>query len=300
MTRTAGGLGTWLGSGPTGYTLFMEHDLAMQARVITALAEVPGIPVPAVIGYADEATSPLGQPFFVMERIEGRPPPDHPPYSTRGWLFDADVEDRRALYGRSFDILARVHAVDWEALGLGFLLEHPNAKGGVAGQLERDGTMADWVADGRTVRPFDDAYAWLRAHVPDHTEVVLNWGDARLGNILYRGFEPVAVLDWEMATLAPPEMDLGWWLGIERNFTVGFGVPQPAGFPTEDEAVEQYRVLTGRTPRCFDYYRIWAAWRIALLLFRLNDMMVDRRILPPTRPTPPHLPSLRALAAVTG
>jgi aminoglycoside phosphotransferase (APT) family kinase protein len=285
---------------PTGYTLFMEHDLAMQARVIAALAPVPGLPVPEVLGYADEEESPLGQPFFVMERVEGRTPPDHPPYSKSGWVFDARPEERRAMYRASFDILLRIHAVDVDALGLGFLADHPNAKGGMASLVERDGQMLDWVAQGRRLDQLDDAYRWLRDNVPDHTDAVFNWGDARMGNMLYRDFEPVAVLDWEMATLAPPEMDLGWWLGIERNFTVGFDVPQLAGFPSEEAVIDRYQVRTGHQLRSFDFYRIWAAWRIAVLLFRLNDMMIERGILPAGSPEAAHLPAMRALESLTG
>jgi aminoglycoside phosphotransferase (APT) family kinase protein len=285
---------------PTGYSLFMEHDLEMQQLVLRALGPVPGIPVPEVIGYADEATSPLGAPFFVMERIEGQAPRDHPPYTRAGWLFEARPEERRRLYDRSFDILTRIHQVDWRAAGLDFMLERPDTQGGVAGQLARDGAMLEWVAQGRTLEQFDEVHRWLRAYHPPPADPTLNWGDARLGNILYRDFEPVAVLDWEMATIAPPEMDLGWWLGIERNFTVGFGERQPAGFPSEAEVIERFEERLGRQVVGFDFYRVWGSFRIALLIFRLNDMMVERGIIPAGSPEGAHLPAMRALAAVTG
>ena len=79
----------------------------------------------------------------------------------------------------------------------------------------------DWVADGREVSLLDDAAAWLEANWPaaaDRRPPALSWGDARIGNVLYDGFDPVAVLDWEMATIAPVEVDLGWMAFLHTFF----------------------------------------------------------------------------------
>ena len=74
---------------PTGYSIFPDYDLLMQARVMDILSRNTSSPVPRVIGGADEDDSPLGQPFFVMERVSGLIPADHPPYPLKGWLVDA-------------------------------------------------------------------------------------------------------------------------------------------------------------------------------------------------------------------
>ena len=112
------------------------------------------------------------------------------------------------------------------------------------------------------------------AHLPVSPRLSFNWGDARIGNILFRDFAPVAVLDWEMATLGPPEADLAWWLVFNRIHISGRGLAGPAGFPSEAEAVEQYEADTGWPVRDLRYYQVWAALRAGLLLFRFNDMMV--------------------------
>ena len=70
---------------------------------------------------------------------------------------------------------------------------------------------------------------------PRTGDVVLSWGDSRIGNIIWDDFRAAAVLDWEMASLGQPEMDLGWWLYFDRQFSEGLGVPRPAGFGSHEE-----------------------------------------------------------------
>ena len=77
---------------------------------------------------------------------------------------------------------------------------------------------------------------WLEANLPDTTgkDTVLCWGDSRIGNVMYKDFEPVGVLDWEMAALGPREMDISWMMFAHMVFesiTEVFGVPGHAGLP---------------------------------------------------------------------
>ena len=74
---------------------------------------------------------------------------------------------------------------------------------------------------------------------------MLLWGDARIGNIIFDGTRPAAVLDWEMVTLGSPEMDLAWSIFLDRHHSEGMGLPRLEGFPSYEETVERYEALTG-------------------------------------------------------
>ena len=81
---------------------------------------------------------------------------------------------------------------------------------------------------------------------------MLNWGDARIGNMLYRDFEPAAVLDWEMATVGPREVDVAWMIFLDTFFddlAERFEMPALAGFMDRDDIVREYERLTGHTVR---------------------------------------------------
>ncbi|WP_344846102.1 phosphotransferase family protein [Nonomuraea dietziae] len=104
------------------------------------------------------------------------------------------------------------------------------------------------------------AFDWLEAHWPDDPGPnVLTWGDARIGNVMYRDFTPVAVLDWEMAAVGPRELDLAWMIFLHRFFqdlAEVFALPGPAGFMRRDEVCATYRELSGHTPA-----RTWTSTR---------------------------------------
>ena len=264
---------------PTGYSIFPDYDLLMQARVMEILSRRTDSPVPRVIGAADEADSPLGQPFFVMERISGLIPADHPPYPLKGWLHDATPAQQAQVFDGGLVAMANLHALDWRGLGLGFLDRTEYGPAGIGQLIAMTGPLFDWVLDGRTMPLLDDAWAWLQANVPGDPRVVLNWGDSRLGNLMYRDFEPVAILDWEMVTVGPGDLELAWWLVFNHYYTYGRNLPDLPGFPSDDEAIARYEELRGEPVQHFDYYLKLQALRAVLPLLRLRDMMVERGVL---------------------
>ncbi|WP_095046945.1 phosphotransferase [Streptomyces sp. WM6386] len=119
----------------------------------------------------------------------------------------------------------------------------------------------------------EDAFDRLEHLWPaDPGTPVLNWGDARIGNVVYDGFEPAAVLDWEMAALAPREVDLGWAIYLHRFFqdlTVGFGQRGLPDFFRRDRVETRYARLTGHTPRDMDFHTLYAALRHAVVMLRV-------------------------------
>ncbi|MDQ1521464.1 MAG: hypothetical protein QOI55_2537 [Actinomycetota bacterium] len=113
----------------------------------------------------------------------------------------------------------------------------------------------------------------MDAHRPDEGETVLNWGDARLGNMLFQHFEPVAVLDWEMAAVGPREVDLAWMVFLHRFFqdlAVRFDMPGIPDFMDRDDVAAEYAALTGHTPIALDWFEVFAALRFAIVSVRTS------------------------------
>lgn len=261
---------------PTRHLLFLEAEFSTQYRVMRALAEgATGVQLPP-LGWYEEDPSWLGVPFFTMQHVKGQVPPDNLPYTMEGWVLEATPAEQEQMWWTGLEAMARIHRADWRKLGLGWLHRPSRGRPGLEQQLAYYREFLDWSAKGRPQPVAEAAWEWLVAHRPDEDgEVVLCWGDSRIGNIIWQEFRPAAVLDWEMATLGQPELDLGWWLYFDRQFSEGLAVPRPPGFPSHDETVERYAELLGRPLRDLHYYEVLSGFRFAVILCRLNDLMVE-------------------------
>lgn len=285
---------------PDSYSLYRDHDLATQWRVIDALGRFSDVPVPAIVAHDTTADNPLGRALFVMERVEGAPAADAPPYTVRGWLHEASPVEQRQVCELGLDALARIHRVDWEQLGLGFLRENAANPVGLRRQHADDEEFLRWASGGRSIAEFAAAIAWLGEHLPDDGPLALSWGDARLGNMLFRDHRPVAVLDWEMVTLADPSADLGWWLVFSQIHTIGIGKPNLPGFPGDDEVVAIYERRSGNAVRDLRFYEVRAALRAGLLLLKYADALVEAGRLDPAAPRQPFTPAVNVLQHLLG
>jgi aminoglycoside phosphotransferase (APT) family kinase protein len=204
----------------------------------------------------------------------------------------------------SLQALAAVHDLDWRAAGLGFLAP---ADGG-SGSSVLDADLAhwhdfyDWARAGETSPTVEAGFAWLEAHRPaDDREPVLTWGDARIGNMMFGDDLAVnAVLDWEMAGLGQPDAEVAWWLFILRHHTEGIGAPVPDGFPTREEVVAIYEKASGRSVDHLDWYEVWAAVRLAIIMQRAGNLMIELGILPPDAPMRLNNPASQLLATLIG
>jgi aminoglycoside phosphotransferase (APT) family kinase protein len=280
---------------PTGPAVFPSYDVARQYRVMAALRG-SAVPVPELLGLERDARV-LGAPFFVMERVEGRIPSDTPPYHAGGWLVEAAPAERAALWESAVDTLAAVHRCEPAALGIDFLDAPGPRDDAHAWQLAWWSRFAGWAVAGRTQPTLEAALAWLRAHRPrTPAPRALCWGDARLGNMLFRDGRCAAVLDWEMATLGPPEMDLGWFLFMDRHHSEGVGAARLAGFPEPEVSVARWETGVGRAARDLPYYEVFAAFRFAAILHRLGRLMVEQGILPADSTFPVDNTASRLLA----
>ncbi|WP_024806234.1 phosphotransferase family protein [Nocardia sp. BMG51109] len=288
------------------FPVFRTYDLAMQYSVMAGVAAHTDVPVPPLC-WLETDESVLGTPFFVMRRVEGRIPEDNPPYVFVGWVFDATPEERLRLTHNTVDIIAKIHALPDPAAKFP-LLTRPAAGSALRHHVDGQRAWYRWALadDGYRIPLLERGFDWLEEHWPaDPAPDVLSWGDARPGNIIYQGFEPVAVLDWEMAALGPRELDLAWIVFIHRFFqdiATRFGQPGLPDYLRRDDIVDRYQQITGYTVRDLDWYLVYAALRHGIVMARIKRRMIhfgedtdtddrDDYIM--------HRPSLEALLAGT-
>jgi aminoglycoside phosphotransferase (APT) family kinase protein len=261
-----------LAADPAAYTVFPVYDMPRQYRTLRVVAEHSDLPVPRVL-WLEEDPGPLGAPFFVMERVQGRVPPDVMPYTYEGnWLHAASDAERERLEAASVGLLARLH--DQVPPEEAAFLALPGDGDALRRHVTAQRGYYDWVVEGRARSPLiEAAFDRLEELWPrDPGTPVLNWGDARIGNVVYDGFEPVAVLDWEMAALAPREVDLGWTVYLHRFFqdlTAAFGQRGLPDFLRRDRVEARYAQLTGHTPHDMDFHTLYAALRHAIVMLRI-------------------------------
>ncbi|MFJ8084693.1 phosphotransferase family protein [Streptomyces sp. NPDC096205] len=260
-----------LAADPSAYTVFPEYDMHRQYRTMRLVAEHTDVPVPEV-RWLELDPGPLGAPFFVMERVAGRVPPDVMPYTYAGnWLHAASDAERERLEAATVGLLARLH--DQVPPGAARFLALPGADA-LRGHVTAQRAYYAWVVRGLPRSPLiEAAFGRLEELWPAEPGTpVLSWGDARIGNVVYDGFEPAAVLDWEMAALAPRETDLGWLIYLHRFFqdlTVASGQPGLPDLLRRENVEARYAELTGHTPRDMDFHTLYAALRHAIVMLRI-------------------------------
>ncbi|MFD6395639.1 phosphotransferase family protein [Nocardia sp. NPDC060249] len=260
----------------SSFPVFESYDLAMQYEVMAGVAAASEIAVPP-LRWLELDDFVFGSPFLVMERVEGRAPSDNPPYVFFGWLFDATVAERELVADATVEVIAQVHAIDAVAERFPLL---DGAGTALRRHFQAQRAWYKWALTdhGVEVPLIERTFDWLEAHWPaDPGPEVLNWGDARPGNILFEGFTPAAVLDWEMATFAPRELDLGWTIFIHRFFqdiATRFDQPGLADFLRRDAVVAKYEELTGHSVRNLDFYIVYAALRHAIVMARIKCRMI--------------------------
>lgn len=286
---------------PQGPAVFPRYDLVTEQRVLHALSENTDAPVPAA-PWVETDTAVLGAQFLVMERLSGRIAADDPPFTAAGWVLDELSADQRALMcDNALIALTQVHAADYKALGLDFL-DHPEL-----GATPLEQAIADWrrtyawAAEGEINPTVEAGFAWIEANKPEAEPTVLNWGDARLGNLLITDeFGVAGILDWEMVCLGSPEQDLGWWLLLQRHHTEGIGLPLPEGFPERDAIIARYTELTGHQVKHADFYETFAALKLSILMHRAGNLMIAIGLLPPDAPMKFSNPASQLLAKFVG
>ena len=255
---------TWTGGGasesqrlvlrlPTLVPSFPVYDLGAQARVLDAL-QAAGIAAPEAIAFEPDESW-LGAPFLLMSHVPGRAGPEAPGLDP--WLADAEPAVQRTVQERFLATLAIIHHVDARGCGL------RGGTGALASEVEWWNAYVDWAADGKPARLLADAIAWCRHTVPAcEPDATLCWGDARLGNVMFDDDRRVtAVLDWELASVGPAEMDLAWYLALDA-LTAKFTAAVP-GFLDRDRAIAFYEQRLGRAVDDLEWHEVFALVRSA-------------------------------------
>ncbi len=255
---------------PELYPVFPTYDLALQKKCMDLVRARTDVPAPEVRWIEDDPQW-VGTPFLVMKRIEGVVPPDMPPYVFGGWVLDATPDARAQLQRSSVSVLARLHELNPDNADLSFLAKPDRGASAMDQQLGHERWYYEWAREGETYPLIERTFEWLDAHRPPEGPTVFNWGDARIGNMLYRDFEPVAVLDWEMATMGPAEVDLAWMIFLDRFFdelALRYEMQPIPGFMERDDMVATYEELSGRTVEHLDWFEVFAALRFSIVSVR--------------------------------
>jgi aminoglycoside phosphotransferase (APT) family kinase protein len=243
--------------------VFPSYRLDHQFEVIRLVAETTDVPVPRV-RWLEPTGRVLGTPFFLMDYVEGVVPPDVMPYTFGdNWFHDAAGESQRQLQDSTVEVIAKLHSIPDAARTFSFLSDGSaghNAIGQAAvaagpALQQHFAWVRSWyefaVPDIGPSPLLERTFGWLEANWPEEVaaaEPVLLWGDARVGNVLYADFRPVAVLDWEMTTLGPRELDVAWLIFAHMVFQELAGLATLPGLPNvlrEDDVRDTYRRLTG-------------------------------------------------------
>ena len=258
--------------------VFPDYDLELQFRLLRLVAQHSDVPVP-VARWLEQDEQHLGSPFFVMNRVTGRVPADIPPYVFEGWLLDADEADQRALQDHSVAVLAALHDIDIADLDVTFLHSRAPGDSALRQQMNHQRWFYDWTRGERRHPIVDTAFEWLETNWPEESPSVISWGDARIGNIMYTpgGFDPVAVFDWEMATIGPAELDVGWMIFLHsffQNIAEVLGLGGMPSFMRRADVAATYEARRGVRLRDLHWYEVFAATRHAIIMSRIRDRQV--------------------------
>ncbi len=257
---------------PPGQLLKSAHAVDREFRVMSALAGTD-VPVPKVhVLCEDDAV--IGSMFYIMEFIDGRTLWDPA-------LPDSSKAQRGAMYAEMNRVLAALHSVDVDAVGL-------TDYGKPGNYFERQ--VGRWTKQYRaseteTVPDMDALIEWLPAAMPDDDgRVAIVHGDYRLDNMLFHPTEPrvLAIVDWELSTLGHPFADLAyqcmqWRMAREGGIGGLAGLDRrELGIPTEEEYVAEYceRMGQGGIPN-WNFYLAFSIFRLAAILQGVKKRAID-------------------------
>ena len=265
---------------PRSSPVFPRYGMREQYLVLQRLRKQPNPPaVPRVLWF-DNDPAPMGASFFVMDHVDGQIPADVMPYNFDSWLTAASAQQLKSLQRKTIEQLTRVH--DADPADFSFLDQRKAGETTLQAHVRQSRDYYDWAkGDGPGVPLIEQGFDWLYEHWPDDVSSrlgsspnpVLSWGDARIGNIIYRDFTPVALLDWEMVSLGPRELDLGWMLFFHSFFediAHNAGLPGLPGFLRREDVIDTYADLADYRPGELNFYIVYAALRQAIILVRIQ------------------------------
>jgi aminoglycoside phosphotransferase (APT) family kinase protein len=203
----------------------------------------------------------VGTPFYLMERVEGRVFRE---YALPG----VTAAQRQAMFGSMAEVLARLHNVNWSAVGLA---DYGKPGNFFSRQVAR--WTRQWQASKTRDNPaLERLIRWLPAHLPEGDETTICHGDFRMGNLIFHPTEPrvVAVLDWELSTLGHPLADVAFncmaWRTLPSEYGGIRGLDHASlGIPSEAMYLAEYhRVALPKSP-LLPFHFAFALFRFAVI-----------------------------------
>ena len=251
-----------------GGTFFFQYDLIAQFKTMRALESV-GFPAPHVL-WLDAEGEIAGKPGLFMRRIDA-PAPGGQPFA-EGPLASASAGDRHAMILNAIRCFAALHALEPASLTLVHLRGRGQGDTFVARALDWDSQELLHAIPpgfgGERASYYDTVRAdllhvrdHLRAEAPQNRNAELAHGDPNLSNVMYRGTEVAALLDWELCHLGLGEADLAYCIAGMAHFQLTLD-PLP-GIPTQDEILAAYKAARGGL-RDWSYCELWGEWRLGV------------------------------------
>jgi aminoglycoside phosphotransferase (APT) family kinase protein len=260
--------GTWeavLRRPPLGPVAPRAHDMPREFHILRRLHPRFALAPETYVLCEDPAV--IGAPFYVMERRHGLIlDQEFPPH----WRADPQVH--RAIAESLVRVLVDLHAVDWQAAGLGDI-GHPEGymRRQVVGWIERYARARTTAVDG-----VEALATWLTDNLPESPPPTVVHNDFKLNNVLLDRADPrrlSAVLDWEMATVGDPLSDVAalmvyWTEPGDADTIMGAlrSVTSEPGFPSRAEIVELYARLSGRDLSNLDWYLAFSYFKLGVIL----------------------------------
>lgn len=265
---------------PKHASLFPHYDLSKQYAFMEALQGHDCVPMAHCVGVEPDA-SVLGQPYFIVDFVEGLVPPDTPTFLEEGWVVEATDEQRQTLWTSTIDAIAALShvepgqqlltQVDWPSRATPRTLQ----------LLDHYKALIDWAVETSCPIDFpllDDLGAYLRNNAQPECEATIVWGDARPGNIIYRDYRPVALLDWELAYIGNPAEDLAWMMTMQRFYErklmrSGRSGKRLGGFLSNSETLEYYNARARHPITNWRYFWLLSAYRHLAISQRFGAML---------------------------
>ena len=256
---------------PPGPLLPSAHAIDREFRVMRALAET-AVPVPRVLALCED-DSVIGSAFYIMEFLDGRI------FWDQRLAEVVDLAHRTAIFDSMNAVIAALHSVDYQVLGLGDFGRPGNYLGRQIARWSRQYRASETAA----IEAMDRLIDWLPAHLPAESAPAIVHGDYRMDNLIFHKTEPrvIGVLDWELSTIGDPLADFAYhamsWRVTPELFRGLAGIDFAAtGIPDEAEYVALYCRRTGREAiPAWEFYMVYSLFRIAAILQGIAKRAID-------------------------
>lgn len=257
---------------PRTFTVFPDNLFDEQHAIMKLLSDEGLVRVARPLWF-EEDPSILGNPFFVMEKKQGRVPVSIPPYGREGWLHDAAPQQRRSVWRSAVEQLAAIQRVP--VASAGFLGGKGAAGRGLAQEWDKYQRFTAWLEETAPQPVLRDALARLESAWPAHDPEGIVWGDARIGNMMFDDdFHLVAVMDWEQPSLGGALHDLAWFCTLSetmhgRNSTYGAYLE---GMGTREETIALWEEISGKSAAGLEWYEDFTQFKMTCTGVRLSQL----------------------------